>query len=525
MTFKFNPLTGKFDLSGGGGGTPAAPNRSVQFNNISAFGGDENLSWWPTAGSGYDGLIAGNNVNIDPANAPGGYLGRGIFYSETYLEGGGDIGIWNTVGDGYISFDDNGSVQITAGSDASARIEGTAFSYTVGTTRLLYLDAAEKIGEFGQFDLINGGTGLQYLAPGFAGATGGDGITLDYRDDENYTNIIVGSAAGHFNNFNLQMYENAFITDFYLQKIGSIYFEVYDDTIGPERYAILGFTGPDHNGTGIRIDDVAQTVEINGTITNGTWQGTKIGLAYGGTNADLSATGGAANYLKQISTGAAITVGTIPYADITGTPTALPPSGSAGGELSGTYPDPSLSNGAVIAKVLTGYTSGAGTISASDSILSAIQKLNGNTPTTLPPSGTAGGDLAGTYPNPTLRSGLKLDSRQVTFDGQGAVLSANNYVSIFVPFAGTITTTNLHSYDASTGADTNGSMVIDIKRSGSSIIGGGNKPTLSSSASQTLTPASWTSVTVAAGDELQVFISGSPTSVTKATLNINFTIT
>jgi hypothetical protein len=37
-----------------------------------------------------------------------------------------------------------------------------------------------------------------------------------------------------------------------------------------------------------------------------------------------------------------------------------------------------LSNAAVIGKLLTGYTSGAGTISASDSILSAIQKLNGN---------------------------------------------------------------------------------------------------------------------------------------------------
>lgn len=37
-----------------------------------------------------------------------------------------------------------------------------------------------------------------------------------------------------------------------------------------------------------------------------------------------------------------------------------------------------LSNAAVIAKVLSGYISGAGTISATDSILSAIQKLNGN---------------------------------------------------------------------------------------------------------------------------------------------------
>jgi hypothetical protein len=37
-----------------------------------------------------------------------------------------------------------------------------------------------------------------------------------------------------------------------------------------------------------------------------------------------------------------------------------------------------LSNSAVIGKVLTGYVSGAGTVSATDSILSAIQKLNGN---------------------------------------------------------------------------------------------------------------------------------------------------
>lgn len=42
-----------------------------------------------------------------------------------------------------------------------------------------------------------------------------------------------------------------------------------------------------------------------------------------------------------------------------------------------------LSNASVIAKVLTGYSSGAGTISSSDSILQAIQKLNGNA-VTLP---------------------------------------------------------------------------------------------------------------------------------------------
>jgi hypothetical protein len=37
-----------------------------------------------------------------------------------------------------------------------------------------------------------------------------------------------------------------------------------------------------------------------------------------------------------------------------------------------------LTNAPVIAKVLTGYVSGAGTVAATDSILQAIQKLNGN---------------------------------------------------------------------------------------------------------------------------------------------------
>jgi hypothetical protein len=37
-----------------------------------------------------------------------------------------------------------------------------------------------------------------------------------------------------------------------------------------------------------------------------------------------------------------------------------------------------LANASVIGKVLTGYTSGAGTVAATDSILAAVQKLNGN---------------------------------------------------------------------------------------------------------------------------------------------------
>lgn len=55
---------------------------------------------------------------------------------------------------------------------------------------------------------------------------------------------------------------------------------------------------------------------------------------------------------------------------LTGDVTAGPGSGSQ---------SVTLSTAAVLAKTLTGYVSGAGTVSASDSILTAIQKLNGNT--------------------------------------------------------------------------------------------------------------------------------------------------
>jgi len=53
-------------------------------------------------------------------------------------------------------------------------------------------------------------------------------------------------------------------------------------------------------------------------------------------------------------------------------------SGSLAGDVTGTQSATSISAATVTGKALTGYVSGAGTISASDSILTAINKLNGN---------------------------------------------------------------------------------------------------------------------------------------------------
>jgi hypothetical protein len=111
--------------------------------------------------------------------------------------------------------------------------------------------------------------------------------------------------------------------------------------------------------------------------------------------------------------------------------------GNLAGEVTGTQSATVVGNAAVIGKVLTGYTSGSGTVAATDNILQAIQKINGNDVLKAP---LASPTLTGVPAAPTATVGTNTTQIATTAFVTSAV-SAGTSTSFSGSLAGDVTGT------------------------------------------------------------------------------------
>jgi hypothetical protein len=201
-------------------------------------------------------------------------------------------------------------------------------------------------------------------------------------------------------------------------------------------YEELHFPNPQTNANGLVTLQIGSGLTIQGSFNNiqldmGPYYIKTDTDPNGGTNYTIS---GTSQFLS------------VPYALYANKSSEANPVGPAGGDLTGSYPNPTIANSAVTnAKIansaVTTSKIGSNAVTTVKIQDGAVTQAKLDPGASLPPSGAAGGDLGGTYPGPTV-SGLQSRPVASTSPASGQVLkwTGSNWApqadGLSLPFTG-----------------------------------------------------------------------------------------